>query len=472
VPDKLRKFNGFLRYSEGTPENGLAITALAYTNSWHSTDQIRCAPFPTATSTVRRGRPDRRRRHATLLARHALEPGRRAHRVEDRGLRDLFDAQSVQQLHLFPRRSRQRRPVPAKRQAQDLGLNASHLLRHELAGFQSETTVGTQIRYDDIGVGLFNTFQRTSLSTVRYDQVSESSIGLYAKNMTRWTDWMRVTVGVRADLFMASVASDTAANSGYSSAFLASPKAGVVFGPFDKTEFYINAGLGYHSNDARGATIAVDPVDKTTPLTAVPLLVRSTGAEIGVRTQALRGLDRRSRCSSSISTRSSCSWAMPGRRSPAGRAGASAWNGPTTTGRAVGDVRSRHRLHPARFTDYSIGGDQIPGAPASSLRPASRSAATPAGSRAAPAQPWFTAADFRRQRLFLADHDHQRRVGYVFDSGIKLNLDAFNILNNQASQIDYYYTSRLPGEPAEGVADRHFHPIEPLAFRLTLAKAF
>ncbi len=64
------------------------------------------------------------------------------------------------------------------------------------------------------------------------------------------------------------------------------------------------------------------------------------------------------------------------------------------------------------------------------------------------------------------------RVGYVFDSGIKLNLDAFNLLNTQASQIDYYYVSRLPGEPAEGVTDRHFHPIEPLAFRLTLAKAF
>jgi hypothetical protein len=53
-----------------------------------------------------------------------------------------------------------------------------------------------------------------------------------------------------------------------------------------------------------------------------------------------------------------------------------------------------------------------------------------------------------------------------------VNLDAFNLLNNQASQIDYFYVSRLPGEPAAGVADRHFHPIEPLAFRLTLAKAF
>ena len=52
-------------------------------------------------------------------------------------------------------------------------------MRHKLAGFNSETTVGTQIRYDDIGVGLFNTFQRTAYNTVRYDQVSETSVGLY-----------------------------------------------------------------------------------------------------------------------------------------------------------------------------------------------------------------------------------------------------------------------------------------------------
>ena len=63
------------------------------------------------------------------------------------------------------------------------------------------------------------------------------------------------------------------------------------------------------------------------------------------------------------------------------------------------------------------------------------------------------------------------RFGYIFESGFKLNLDAYNLLNTQASQIDYYYPSRLSGEPAGGVADRQFHPVEPLAFRLTLAKA-
>ncbi len=64
-----------------------------------------------------------------------------------------------------------------------------------------------------------------------------------------------------------------------------------MFGPFAKTEFYLNAGLGFHSNDVRGATITVDPTDRVTPLQRVPLLVRSRGAEVGVRTQFVKGLD-------------------------------------------------------------------------------------------------------------------------------------------------------------------------------------
>ena len=60
----------------------------------------------------------------------------------------------------------------------------------------------------------------------------------------------------------------------------------------------------------------------------------------------------------------------------------------------------------------------------------------------------------------------------MFDSGLKLQVDAFNLLNTQASQIDYYYTSRLPNEGPDGVADRHFHPVEPLGVRFTMAKAF
>lgn len=172
-----------------------------------------------------------------------------------------------------------------------MGINASHLLRHDLMGFKSESTLGTQIRYDDISLGLFNTAQRTPIGTIRADHVSESSVGIYAKNMTAWTDWFRATLGVRGDLYAISVDSNNSLNSGALTAFVASPKAGLVFGPFDKTEFYLNAGQGFHSNDARAATITVNPSDPSQPVQSAPLLVRSTGAEIGVRSQKVKGLD-------------------------------------------------------------------------------------------------------------------------------------------------------------------------------------
>jgi hypothetical protein len=47
-----------------------------------------------------------------------------------------------------------------------------------------------------------------------------------------------------------------------------------------------------------------------------------------------------------------------------------------------------------------------------------------------------------------------------------------NLFTAQTNQIEYYYLSRLPGEPLAGVAGRHVHPAEPLAVRLTLAGRF
>jgi hypothetical protein len=59
------------------------------------------------------------------------------------------------------------------------------------------------------------------------------------------------------------------------------------------------------------------------------------------------------------------------------------------------------------------------------------------------------------------------RLGYRFDNGLRLQLDVLNLSNAKTSQIEYYYLSRLPGEPLGSVADRHIHPVEPPAVRLT-----
>lgn len=60
------------------------------------------------------------------------------------------------------------------------------------------------------------------------------------------------------------------------------------------------------------------------------------------------------------------------------------------------------------------------------------------------------------------------RVGYRFNQDLRMELEAFIVTNRKASAIDYYYTSRLPGEAVAGVNDIHFHPIESRSFRLSL----
>ena len=50
------------------------------------------------------------------------------------------------------------------------------------------------------------------------------------------------------------------------------------------------------------------------------------------------------------------------------------------------------------------------------------------------------------------------RVGYKITPSARVVLDVFNLFDRQASDIDYYYASRLKAEPVDGVNDIHFHP--------------
>jgi outer membrane receptor protein involved in Fe transport len=71
-----------------------------------------------------------------------------------------------------------------------------------------------------------------------------------------------------------------------------------------------------------------------------------------------------------------------------------------------------------------------------------------------------------------ATHVVNAQAGYRFSNGLRLGVETFNLFNNRASDVDYYYVSRLPGEPSNGVADIHTHPITPRTARLTLQLAF
>jgi TonB-dependent receptor-like protein len=472
VSDNVRKLNGVLRYSQGTVTDGFTLSAMAYSNAWNSTDQVA-----------------QRAIDQSIIGRFgSLDP-------TDGGVSSRFSlssnfAQSSEygqtKVNAYVVNSALRLynnftyflddPVNGDQFSQMdrrtvYGLNASHALDVRVAGIETQTRFGVQARGDDIRVGLFKTLQRETLSTVREDSVREGNVGLWAGTTARWTDWLRTTVGIREDYFAGRVLSDTPENSGNAQASMTSPKAGIVLGPWYKTEFYGNAGYGLHSNDIRGSTITVDPIDRVTPQDRVPLLVRSKGAEIGVRTKAIEGL-----------TSSFAVFVLDfdSELLFVGDAGTTEASRPS---RRVGmEWTNQYKVLPwmrldldaaytkARFTDFDPAGAFIPGAPAWVV-----SGGVTFGEETG----WFGAL---RGRYFgprpLVEDDSVRslpsmifnaRAGYKFDNGLKLQLDVLNLFNARTNQIEYYYLSRLPGEPIGGVADRHVHPAEPLAVRLTLA---
>ena len=118
---------------------------------------------------------------------------------------------------------------------------------------------------------------------------SESSAGLYVQNDTQWTDWFRSVVGLRGDRYRFDVDGGVPEYVGDRSAGIGSPKLSLVFGPWQQTEYFFNAGTGFHSNDARGVTTRIDPVSGDALDPATPL-VRTKGAELGLRTEYFRNL--------------------------------------------------------------------------------------------------------------------------------------------------------------------------------------
>jgi len=62
--------------------------------------------------------------------------------------------------------------------------------------------------------------------------------------------------------------------------------------------------------------------------------------------------------------------------------------------------------------------------------------------------------------------------GYVLSPQLRLSIDVFNTLDASSSDIDYFYVSRLRGEPEDGMADVHLHPALPRTARVTLTASF
>ena len=473
-PDSLRKLNGVMRYSQGTAEDGFSLTGMAYANKWNSTDQI----------------PSR-----------AVASG-------EIGLYGAFDPSDGGNSNRFSLSGRwTRTDEGGTSKANFYVIKSSLNLWNNFTYFLSDPVNSDQF------LDLNNSVQRRFLSPIRSDTVQEGSVDVFAQNTLHWTDWLQTNVGWRGDFYQTSVNSFfTPANSGSANAFIGSPKFGVVFGPFAKTEFFINAGEGFHSNDARGVTITESPGDGSA-LQPSPFLVKTKGAEVGVRSKLVPGLTSAVSVflldsASEILFSGDAGDTKPSR--PSRRYGFEWTNDyrPLSWLSLEGDIAVTHvrfrgddpdqaALYAslAGFPAAQIGnapGNYIPGAP---------SMIASAGIRLGEKTGWFAGLRYRyfgprpltEDNAFVSPATGllNGQLGYRFDNGWRVQLDAFNLLDSRSDQITYAYGSLLksdslfamcfpaagaPTAPAAacqtGVMDRVLHPVEPLAIRLTVAGQF
>lgn len=464
VPEDLRKTNGVFTLAGGTAGAGAWSATLAdYRARWTATDQV---PQRLIDAGRYQGRPfgrfdsldpttGGRTQRSSLSAQWQRNADGTLTRASAYAMRYTLDLYSNFSYAL-------ERPATGDQFRQQdergvYGLRASHAFGHELAGLPARSEFGVNLRHDRATVGLFTTQARVVTGTTREDRLRETLAGGWAQTALELQPWLRTVLGLRADTLHARTTGlSDPANGGRVRDTQVSPKLALVAGPFAKTEFFANAGRGFHSNDVRGATDPVQPV---------PALVPSTGWELGARTEALPGLQ------SSLAL-----WALKfdSELVYVGDAGATEaaagsrrrgveWNNrwtPVPWFLFDADLAWTH----ARFDN----GDRIPNA----VDRVGSVAATLSGLRG-----WSASLQWRhlgpgalvednsvRSRPSLTTN---LRIGWKPLPRVEASLDVFNLTDREVDDIQYFYESQLPGEAAP-VADRHVHPAEPRTLRFTL----
>lgn len=472
LSEDVKKYNGIAKWTRGDEERGFSLLASGYASSWTSTDQI---PRRAVQEGLigRLGNLDddlggnTSRYTGTARFWNGIENTTRAQLYvvsSDLDLWSNFTYFLDDPINGDEFKQVDKRVV--------VGFDGSQDIRHSLGRFSILHTLGIDIRYDDISdIGLVRTADRKPVEVIRRDRVDETSLGLYWKGETELLSWLRANAGLRGNLYWFNVDAKTLPeNSGEKFDTIVSPKIGLALGPWASTELYLSYGRGFHSNDARGTTIRVDPISGD-PAQRVDPLVASQGAEIGARsgwvpglqsTLAFWWLDLDSELLF-IGDAGNTEATRPTRRY--GVELANYW-GPLDWLTLDGDVTFTH----SEFRDNDPAGDDIPGAIATTVVSGA-------------------AVDFDNGLFGSLRVRHFGGRSLVEDGSIKsdpttlvnlqagwrwfdcpwgeltFTLDVLNLFDSKDDDITYYYASRLPGEPENGVEDKHFHPVEPRTLR-------
>jgi outer membrane receptor protein involved in Fe transport len=473
VKEDLKKANAFVRYVVGETSNQFRVTGIAFDNRWIATDQV---PERAIASGLINRFGSLGNDNGGKTSRYQLSADWQ--RIDDKSVTTANVYAVDYKLNLFsnftyflddPEQGDQFEQADRRNV---FGFKAEHSRNFNWGGVSGDNAIGLEARHDRIGnVGLYRTIARERIWPVREDRVNQTSYSIYAKNTTRWSPWLRTTAGIRSDHYDFKVNSSLADNSGKRSENIVSPKFTAAFGPWAKTEFYAAYGYGFHSNDARGSTITIDPstgdpADKADPL------VRAKGAEFGIRSQPLPGLQ----LAASVWQLNLASELLF-----VGDAGTTEASRPSRRQGSELALYYKPNKHlvidadmaftRARFRDSALEGNRIPGA-------IERTASLGIHYDT---EKWFAAGRLRYfgARPLVEDNSVRSRpstlvnlnAGYKITPKMSLSLEVLNVFDKKSNDIEYFYESRLRDE-LDPVADKHIHPSEPRSFRLIFNMKF
>jgi outer membrane receptor protein involved in Fe transport len=490
IPDDYTRYNGVLKYSQGNASLGCSVMAMAYHGQWNSTDQV-------SESAVESGL-------IPFYGSQSPSDGGYSQRYSLQGEWHSQGADSAAQvmayafhydLNLFSNFTYYlESPDGDQFEQQDnrnvVGLKASRTFIGQWLGRKMENTIGAQLQNSWIDLGLYQTVDRVRTektgyggnlipATTKVDAVTEGSGALYYDNRIWWMDRFRSEFGLREDIYSVDVSDLNPVNSGNRHAALASPKLSLIFGPWARTELYLQAGYGFHSNDARADTATVNPDDSVVG-THLPVLVPARGAEFGIRTTAANELQ------STLSL-----WYLHN-DSELYFNGIDADSGITTASQQATNrygVEFANYFRPAPWLAFDLdyadswahfvspttaAEDIAPGGTLvdEAIRQSLSSGVTVKNSGGWEAslrlryfgpRPLTSTGSVKSDSTLILNLG----MGWRINRTWKVTADILNLLDRRDHDIDYYYQSRnspAPGSPAPD--EIHFHAVEPLEFRL------
>lgn len=499
-PGNFHKYAGMVRFSHGAPGDGYDLTAQYYHGAGlFSTDQPLRA--------VQRGLIDRygtldptdgtRNDRMSITGRYAVKGAHWALTTSG------YYVHSHQTLynnftHFLED------PVNGDQEEQterrDLfGGAAALTLSSRWGSVGSTTTVGLQVRRDDILLDREHTLQRVNLhycellhpdgSVTQYsigqpactlDEVHLRDIGLYLQNTTRWTPWLRTDLGVREE-FVEGTDLNLLQGRPFSltpfrtEVMLFQPKGSLTIGPFAKTEFYLSGGRGFHSNDIRSSsgTVLLENISGLPPPTR--LLVKVASEEVGLRSDLIPRTHVQF-AAFLVHVRSEQTYDqdqgedVPG--APSKRYGfeLSAQYRPVHWLELNSDLSFSHaRYNASNLADYGDNGPYIPNAP---------DFVGSFGALVDNLGPWFGGLQIRVLGAYPLISDNSERdrgyvetnvnLGYSFSPHLKAQVQVFNLTNEHANSGAYYYATVIPGDHGVPTSDHQNHPLEPISARFSV----